>query len=211
MAIRMARNCASKSARWSRRSNGSHGLRRRSTSNRIPVRLDQRVLHHGCALLGTIGAPIVTIPRECASLPPAAVAFDILRRRSGEAVRMSKRLKNTAFYGLCIVTAAALSGCNSMPDSLRQMMPSAAASTAPAPETTAAAPSSPAPVAASAPAAATPAPDTTASVAPAMTREKASTDCWMKYEKEGRGLSLDQRLPLVEKCTADKLKTSAAH
>ena len=39
-----------------------------------------------------------------------------------------------------------------------------------------------------------------------MTREKASTECWMKYEKEGRGLSLDKRLPLVEKCTAEKMK-----
>lgn len=42
-----------------------------------------------------------------------------------------------------------------------------------------------------------------------MTREKASTDCWMKYDKEGRGLSLDRRLPLVEKCTAEKLKAAA--
>jgi hypothetical protein len=42
-----------------------------------------------------------------------------------------------------------------------------------------------------------------------MTREKASTDCWMKYEKDGRSLSLDQRLPLVEKCTAEKLKAAA--
>jgi hypothetical protein len=41
-----------------------------------------------------------------------------------------------------------------------------------------------------------------------MTREKASAECWMKFEKEGRGLSLDQRLPLVEKCTAEKLKGS---
>ncbi len=118
---------------------------------------------------------------------------------------MSKRLKNTAFYGLCILAATALSGCASMPDSLRQMMPSATASAAPAPET-AAAPSPP--PAASAPAAATPAPDTTASAAAPMTREKASTDCWMKYEKEGRGLSLDQRLPLVEKCTAEKMKAA---
>ena len=48
-----------------------------------------------------------------------------------------------------------------------------------------------------------------AAAAPAasMTREKASTECWMRYEKEGRGLSLDKRLPLVEKCTAEKLKT----
>ena len=45
--------------------------------------------------------------------------------------------------------------------------------------------------------------------APPMTRERASTDCWMKYEKEGRGLSLDQRLPLVEKCTKEKLKAAA--
>jgi len=42
-----------------------------------------------------------------------------------------------------------------------------------------------------------------------MTREQASTDCWMKYEKEGRNLSLDQRLPLVEKCTAEKLKAAS--
>jgi hypothetical protein len=48
-----------------------------------------------------------------------------------------------------------------------------------------------------------------AAAATPMTREKASTDCWMKYEKEGRGLSLDQRLPLVEKCTAGKLKAAA--
>jgi hypothetical protein len=49
-----------------------------------------------------------------------------------------------------------------------------------------------------------------AEAAPAapMTRERASTNCWMKYEKEGRGLSLDQRLPLVEKCTAEKLKAA---
>jgi hypothetical protein len=46
-------------------------------------------------------------------------------------------------------------------------------------------------------------------VATPMTREKASTDCWMKYEKDGRSLSLDQRLPLVEKCTAEKLKAAA--
>jgi len=46
-------------------------------------------------------------------------------------------------------------------------------------------------------------------VARPMTREQASTDCWMKYEKEGRHLSLDQRLPLVEKCTAEKLKAAS--
>ena len=53
---------------------------------------------------------------------------------------------------------------------------------------------------------------TAAPVAPArpMTREQASTDCWMKYEKgEGRGMSLDQRLSLVEKCTAEKMKAAA--
>jgi hypothetical protein len=63
------------------------------------------------------------------------------------------------------------------------------------------------------PAAETPAGATAAVAEPApavpMTRERASTDCWMKYEKEGRGLSLDQRLPLVEKCTAEKLKAAA--
>jgi hypothetical protein len=42
-----------------------------------------------------------------------------------------------------------------------------------------------------------------------MTRERASTDCWMKYEKDGRNLSLDRRLPLVEQCTAEKLKAAA--
>lgn len=60
-------------------------------------------------------------------------------------------------------------------------------------------------------------PQTTSSITPSsdsapaapMTRERASTDCWMKYEKEGRQLSLDQRLPLVEKCTAEKLKAAA--
>jgi hypothetical protein len=54
------------------------------------------------------------------------------------------------------------------------------------------------------------APSSAANPAPeaAVTREKASTACWMKYEKEGRALSLDQRLPLVEKCTADKLKAA---
>ena len=46
-------------------------------------------------------------------------------------------------------------------------------------------------------------------VATPMTREQASTDCWMKYEKEDRALSLDQRLPLVEKCTAEKLKAAS--
>lgn len=58
---------------------------------------------------------------------------------------------------------------------------------------------------------ATAAPAQAEAAAPArpMTREQASTDCWMKYEKEGRQLSLDQRLPLVEKCTAEKLKAAA--
>ena len=58
------------------------------------------------------------------------------------------------------------------------------------------------------------APVQAASAAPAaparpVTREQASTDCWMKYEKEGRNLSLDQRLPLVEKCTAEKMKAAS--
>jgi hypothetical protein len=61
--------------------------------------------------------------------------------------------------------------------------------------------------AASAPAAPPPAAASQPAAGP-MTREKASTDCWMKYEKEARALSLDQRLPLVEKCTAEKLKTA---
>jgi len=55
-------------------------------------------------------------------------------------------------------------------------------------------------------AAAAPAPE--APPSPPMTREQASTDCWMKYDKD-RNLSLDQRLPLVEKCTAEKLKAAA--
>jgi hypothetical protein len=61
----------------------------------------------------------------------------------------------------------------------------------------------------------TAAPAQTATAAPAvparpMTREQASTDCWMKYEKgEGRGMGLDQRLSLVEKCTAEKMKAAA--
>jgi hypothetical protein len=56
-------------------------------------------------------------------------------------------------------------------------------------------------------------PQTAAEPAPAafpITREQASTDCWMKYDKEARHLSLDQKLPLVEKCTAEKLKAKGA-
>ncbi len=109
---------------------------------------------------------------------------------------MPKRQKISAFRSLAVLAiVAALSGCASMETALKQQ---------PAPETTA---SSSAPQTTSLPvvaAAASPAP------AGPMTREKASTDCWMKYEKEGRGLSLDQRLPLVEKCTAEKLKASTA-
>ena len=68
--------------------------------------------------------------------------------------------------------------------------------------------SQPAPQAPAHASAAAPAAEPAAPAAP-ITREKASTDCWMKYEKEGRSLSLDQRLPLVEKCTAEKLKAAA--
>jgi hypothetical protein len=41
-----------------------------------------------------------------------------------------------------------------------------------------------------------------------MTGEWASTGCWINYEKEGRGRSLDQWPPLVWKCTAEKLKAA---
>lgn len=51
-------------------------------------------------------------------------------------------------------------------------------------------------------------PEAPAEVEGPMTREKASGECWMKYDKEARSLSLDQKIPLVEKCTANKLKAS---
>ena len=82
-------------------------------------------------------------------------------------------------------TAAALSACTHA-DAVSQTTPQTAA-----PQTAAAA--------------AEPAPATFP-----MTREQASTDCWMKYDKEARNLSLDQKLPLVEKCTAEKLKAKGA-
>ena len=117
---------------------------------------------------------------------------------------MRGRQKISGFPALLVLAAAALSGCTYMESVLKQPAPEMAAST-PAPETTASA-ALPR-VAASAPAAAAAAPPAPAGP---MTREKASTDCWMKYEKEGRGMSLDQRLPLVEKCTAEKMKAQAA-
>lgn len=88
---------------------------------------------------------------------------------------------------LALAAGAALSACTTAEAVLSQ----------PAPETTDRS-SKPVPAAHA----------TAAAAAPAlpMAREKASTNCWMKYEKEGRGLSLDKRLPLVEKCTAEKLK-----
>lgn len=110
-------------------------------------------------------------------------------------------------FAVVVLTAAAagVSGCTYMDSTLKQAAPEATASSS-APETTVALPTTARPAASAASAA--PA-VSTASAAP-ITREKASTDCWMKYEKEGRGLSLDQRLPLVEKCTADRLKAQAA-
>jgi hypothetical protein len=47
-----------------------------------------------------------------------------------------------------------------------------------------------------------------AAPAASMTGEWASTGCWINYEKEGRGRSLDQWPPLVWKCTAEKLKAA---
>jgi hypothetical protein len=79
-----------------------------------------------------------------------------------------------------LALAAALSGCVTAEASLQQ--PAVAVASAPETNGSAPAPAEP------------------------LTREKASTDCWMKYEKDGRGLSLDQRLPLVEKCTAERMK-----
>ena len=99
---------------------------------------------------------------------------------------MSKRRFGSILNIVLVLAAgAALSACTTAEAVLSQ----------PAPETTGST-SKPVPSA------------TAAATAPAvpMTREKASTDCWMKYEKEGRGLSLEKRLPLVEKCTAEKLK-----
>jgi hypothetical protein len=95
---------------------------------------------------------------------------------------------------LVLAASAALAACSHAEAVMNQPAPeTAVAASAPKPVSVAA--SAPAPAVAAAP------------VAP-MTREKASTDCWMKYEKEGRGMSLDQRLPLVEKCTAEKLKAA---
>jgi hypothetical protein len=105
---------------------------------------------------------------------------------------MPKRQTRIALNVVLLLAAAALSACSHAEAVLTQAAPETSVSRS-APK--------PTPVAA----AATPAP---AAPAAPMTREKASTDCWMKYEKEGRGLSLDQRLPMVEKCTAEKLKTA---
>ena len=113
--------------------------------------------------------------------------------------RMPKRQTRNALNVVLVLAAAALSACSHAEAVLSQ---------APAPETTGstAAPKPP-PVAMAARATPLPTASTVPATPPApMTREKASTDCWMKYEKEGRGLSLDKRLPLVEKCTAEKLK-----
>ena len=94
---------------------------------------------------------------------------------------MSERRSSGLFQLVCMFGAAAvLAACSTAETAINQQPP--------APATAASADAAPA--------------------AP-MTREKASTDCWMKYEKEGRNLSLDQRLPLVEKCTAEKLKAAA--
>ncbi len=100
---------------------------------------------------------------------------------------MPKRRSGSCFHIILMVAnimpMVALSACSHTPAMVGPPMPAIAASSTTSPAT------SPAPEA-------------------AVTREKASTDCWMKYEKEGRALSLDQRLPLVEKCTADKLKAA---
>jgi hypothetical protein len=99
---------------------------------------------------------------------------------------MPKRRSGSLFDIVFVLgMAAALSACSHAEAVINQ----------PAPETSAAA--------------ATPSPAADAAPAAPMTREKASTDCWMKFEKERRGLSLDERLPLVEKCTAEKLKAAA--
>ena len=98
---------------------------------------------------------------------------------------MSKRRSGSLFHIVLLLgLAAALSAC-SHAEAVAPQAPAHAAAAAPAAPAEPAAPVSP------------------------ITREKASTDCWMKYEKEGRSLSLDQRLPLVEKCTAEKLKAAA--
>ena len=41
-----------------------------------------------------------------------------------------------------------------------------------------------------------------------MTREKASSECWMRLEKTRPGGSVDTRLVIVEKCIAEKLKAA---
>jgi hypothetical protein len=105
---------------------------------------------------------------------------------------MSRRHGNVIKIVFVLGVGAALSAC-SHAEAVSSQPASAAAATNP----------TLAPVAAPAAAPAAAAPTMP------MTREKASTDCWMKYEKEARGLSLDQRLPLVEKCTAEKLKAAA--
>ena len=111
---------------------------------------------------------------------------------------MSKRRSGDLCNILFVLAAAALlSACSHAQAVTSQPPPET-----PASETPASASSSLPVVAQAAPAAPAPTP------AAPMTRERASTDCWMKYEKEGRGLSLDQRLPLVEKCTAEKLKAT---
>ena len=99
----------------------------------------------------------------------------------------SRRTGTLCNIALLLGAAAALAACNTAEALLKQSQKPAEA-----PVQTAAAAPTPEPPA-----------------APPMTREQASTDCWMKYEKEGRHLSLDQRLPLVEKCTAEKLKAAA--
>ena len=99
----------------------------------------------------------------------------------------SGRFGNLCNIVVVLVAAGGLAACNTAEALLKQSPNSAEA-----PVQTVAAP-----------AAEPPAPPQ-----PPMTREQASTDCWMKYEKDGRGLSLDQRLPTVEKCTAEKLKAA---
>ena len=61
-----------------------------------------------------------------------------------------------------------------------------------------------------APAPAQPTAQTAASSAPppkaALTPEEAKAQCWMKYENDKKVKTIDQRLPLVEKCVDDTMR-----
>jgi len=56
-----------------------------------------------------------------------------------------------------------------------------------------------------APAAAPAAPQAEPEPAEPITQERASAACWMKYERQ-RGLSLDARMKLVDKCIDERMK-----